>query len=119
MKGRVIKYKPVAKLSGKTGAKKGGMPELEKQKLREKLKQQNQNLNTIISSKNDLEINEKNFIKEFVYLIINQMDRPDFDSLSSKYLATISEGRLNQLKNIAKEIFTEMGQMDANASDKN
>jgi hypothetical protein len=44
LKGRVIKYKPVAKLSGKTGAKKGGMPELEKQKLREKLKQQNQNL---------------------------------------------------------------------------
>jgi hypothetical protein len=26
LKGRVIKYKPVAKLSGKTGAKKGGMP---------------------------------------------------------------------------------------------
>ncbi len=25
LKGRVIKYKPVAKLSGKTGAKKGGM----------------------------------------------------------------------------------------------
>jgi len=29
LKGRVIKYKPVAKLSGKTGAKKGGMSHLE------------------------------------------------------------------------------------------
>jgi hypothetical protein len=36
-----------------------------------------------------------------------------FDSLSSSYSDTITEERLNQLKNIAKEIFTEMGQMSA------
>ena len=36
-----------------------------------------------------------------------------FDSLSSSYSATITEERLNQLKNIAKEIFTEITQMSA------
>jgi hypothetical protein len=106
LKGRVIKYKPVAKLSGKKSEMKGGMTELEIQKWREKLKQQNQNLNTIISSKKDLEINEKNFIKEYVKLIINQGFQQGFDSLSSSYSATITEERLNQLKNIAKEIRT-------------
>jgi hypothetical protein len=113
LKGRVIKYKPVAKLSGKTGVMKGGMTELEIQKWREKLKQQNQNLNTIISSIKDLEINEKNFIKEYVKLIINQGFQQGFDSLSSSYSATITEERLNQLKNIAKDIFTEITQMMA------
>ena len=113
LKGRVIKYKPVAKLSGKKSEMKGGMTELEIQKWREKLKQQNQNLNTIISSKKDLEINEKNFIKEYVKLIINQGFQQGFDSLSSSYSATITEERLNQLKNIAKEIFTEITQMRA------
>jgi len=81
--------------------------------LREKLKQQNQNLNNIISSKNDLEINDKNFIKEYINLIIYGGNSLEYRELSTKYLATIPEGRLNQLKNIAKEIFTEMGQMDA------
>ena len=112
LKGRVIKYKPVAKLSGKTGAKKGGMKDLEIQRLKEKLRQQNQNLNTIISSKNDLEINEKNFIKEYVNLIINQGYNLNKES-STKYSATITKERLNQLKNIAKEIFAEMGQISA------
>jgi len=113
LKGRVIKYKPVAKLSGKKGVMKGGMTELEIQKLREKLKQQNQNLNTIISSKKNLEINEKNFIKEFVYLIINQGNSSQYRELSTKYSAIITEERQNQLKNIANGIFTEMGQMSA------
>jgi hypothetical protein len=113
LKGRVIKYKPVAKLSGKKSEMKGGMTELEIQKWREELNQQNQNLNTIISSKKDLEINEKNFIKEYIKLIINQGFQQGFDSLSSSYSATITEERLNQLKNIAKEIFTEITQMSA------
>jgi hypothetical protein len=112
LKGRVIRYKPVAKLSGKTGAKKGGMTELELQKWKESLRQKNQNLNTIISSKNDLEINEKNFIKEYVNLIINQGYHLNKES-STKYSATITKERLNQLKNIAREIFAEMGQISA------
>ena len=109
LKGRVIRYKPFAKLSGKTGAKKGGMTELEMQRWKESLRQQNQNLNNIISSKNDLEINEKNFIKEFVNLIINQSYLSNYQELSTKYSATITEERLNQLKDIASEIFAEMG----------
>ena len=69
-------------------------------------------LNTIISSKNDLEINEKNFIKEYVNLIINQGYHLNKES-STKYSATITKERLNQLKNIAREIFAEMGQISA------
>ena len=113
MKGRVIKYKPVAKLSGKTGAKKGGMTELEIQRLKESLRQRNQNLNNIISSKNDLEINEKNFIKEFINLISIQGYSSNYQKLSTKYSATITKERLNQLKDIAKEINAEMGRINA------
>ena len=108
LKGRVIKYKPVAKLSGKTGAKKGGMTELELQKWKESLIQQNQILNNSISSIKDLEINEKNFIKEFLNLIINQGNRSNYQDLSKRYSDAITEKRLNQLKNIAsKKIYTE------------
>jgi hypothetical protein len=74
---------------------------------------QSNSLNTLISSKNDLEINEKNFIKEYVNLIINQGISSNYDKLSTKYLATISQKKLEQLKVIAKEIFTEIGLMDA------
>ena len=113
LKGRVIRYKPVAKLSGKTGAKKGGMTELEIQRLKESLRQQNQNLNNIISSKNDLDVNEKNFIKEFVNLIIIEGYSSNYQKLSTKYSATITKERLNQLKDIAKEIYAEMGRINA------
>ena len=64
-------------------------------------------MNNIISSKNDLEINEKNFIKEFVNLIINQGNRSNYQDLSKRYSDAITEERLNQLKNIASEIYTE------------
>jgi hypothetical protein len=74
---------------------------------------QSNSLNTLISSKNDLEINEKNFIKEYVNLIINQGISSNYDKLSTKYLATISQKKLEQLKVIAKDIFTEIGLMDA------
>jgi len=113
LKGRVIKYKPVAKLSGKKGAKKGGMSELEIQRSKESLKQQNQNFKNIISSKNDLENNEKKFIKEFIDLIISQGNSSNYQELNTKYLATNTEERLNQLKGIAKKIFAEMGQINA------
>jgi len=100
-------------LSGKKGAKKGGMSELEIQRSKESLKQQNQNFKNIISSKNDLENNEKKFIKEFIDLIISQGNSSNYQELNTKYLATNTEERLNQLKGIAKKIFAEMGQINA------
>lgn len=84
------------------------MTELELQKWQESLIQQNQILNNSISSIKDLEINEKNFIKEFLNLIINQGNRSNYQDLSKRYSDAITEKRLNQLKNIAsKKIYTE------------
>jgi hypothetical protein len=67
LKGRVIKYKPVAKLSGKTGAKKGGMKGTDPGKLTNNQNTNNTNKQTWI---NELDSDiysdlEKRYMKEY------------------------------------------------------